>query len=156
MTNISLLTKLKYTKVFIFLFILGLNGACSQLSMQASASTNTQQVISSTVAKNIATRTLFIIVQDGKWGLMDKAGQVVVKPQFDYIGDFNEGLARIVVGNKFGFINKTGQIVIKPKFDHALSFKEGLALIIVNNKFGFINKSGQIVTKQMFHRPPLF
>ena len=48
---------------------------------------------------------------------------------FDYIGDFNEGLARIVVGKKYGYIDHSGQVVIKPRFDQAWSFHEGLALI---------------------------
>ena len=30
-----------------------------------------------------------------KYGFIDKSGKVVIEPQFDYVGDFSEGLAKV-------------------------------------------------------------
>ena len=43
---------------------------------------------------------------DGKCGVIDKTGKIVCKPQFDYVCNFSEGLAKVRVDDKWGFINK--------------------------------------------------
>ena len=35
---------------------------------------------------------LYPIVQEGKWGFMDKAGKVVIRPQYECAWDFTDGL----------------------------------------------------------------
>ncbi|MCC6274370.1 MAG: WG repeat-containing protein [Leptospiraceae bacterium] len=52
---------------------------------------------------------------DGKYGFIDKTGEIVILSQFDgiwsdYRGLFFEGLASIKIGNKYGFIDKTGKL----------------------------------------------
>ena len=52
-------------------------------------------------------------VQAGKWGFVDPAGRVVVKPQYARVSDFSEGYALVSSGqNKFGVIDKTGAVVL--------------------------------------------
>ncbi|EKN0144217.1 WG repeat-containing protein, partial [Campylobacter coli] len=41
----------------------------------------------------------------------------VIKPKFDSIWDFSEGLAKVELNRKYGFMDKNGKIVIEPKFD---------------------------------------
>lgn len=95
---------------------------------------------------------LFPIVQNGKWGYMDKHGKVVINPQFDShngaAGFFSEGLALVSIGRKFGYINTKGEFVINPQFEYASPFSEGLAAIVTgdtreNNKLGYIDKNGK-------------
>ncbi|MBU3187647.1 WG repeat-containing protein, partial [Clostridium estertheticum] len=78
----------------------------------------------------------------GKWGFINKTGEIVIKPQFDFACNFSEGLAAIKVEGKSGFINKNGKIVIKPQFDNIYddvsSFHEGLAMVNIGGKWGFI------------------
>ena len=77
----------------------------------------------------------------GKWGYVNKEGQVVIKPQFDDIWDFSGGLARVRVDGKYGYINREGQYVIKPQFDGAgTGFSEGLAPVKKDGKWGYISK----------------
>jgi hypothetical protein len=63
---------------------------------------------------------LFPIVKNGKYGFINKSGEVVIKPQFHSARDFSEGLAMICVKRKghylWGYIHKTGRIVIDPQF----------------------------------------
>ena len=72
---------------------------------------------------------------NGKWGFMDKSGNVVIEPQFscpESLGGprFSEGLA--VAGVKlyqYGYIDKTGKYVIPPIFRIAENFHEGIARV---------------------------
>jgi hypothetical protein len=87
---------------------------------------------------------------NGKAGLLDQNGKVIVPIQYDDIDEFSEGLACVTVGRsaykrKCGFINMTGKVVIPLKYDFADSFSEGLAVVRLDGKYGFINKRGKVV-----------
>ncbi|HEB7570868.1 TPA: WG repeat-containing protein [Campylobacter coli] len=49
---------------------------------------------------------------------IDKSGKIVIKPEFDDVGDFKKGLAKVELNGKYGFIDKSGKIAIEPKFDY--------------------------------------
>ena len=68
-------------------------------------------------------RPLFPVIQNGKWGYIDRTGKIVIPPLFDGTGGFSEGLANVKIGDKWGFIDKTGRYVIKPQFDGAGIFR---------------------------------
>lgn len=55
----------------------------------------------------------------GKYGYINKEGQYIIKPQYDYARDFTEDLSCVKTGNKWGYINKEGKYIINPKFDKA-------------------------------------
>ncbi|MCH5302957.1 MAG: WG repeat-containing protein [Prevotella sp.] len=93
---------------------------------------------------------LALIKQNGKYGYIDKNGNIVIRPQFDEAYDFSDGLARIVSNGKHGYINKNGTIVINPQYDKIDDFSEGLALIKQKEKCGYIDKSGNVVIKPQF------
>ena len=52
---------------------------------------------------------LFPIAQQGKWGFLDRTGQVVVPPQFTTAWEFSEGRAGVKIKDQFGFIDQTGK-----------------------------------------------
>lgn len=93
---------------------------------------------------------LFLIRVDGKFGYIDQSGKIIIKPQFDFSDDFQEGLALAVINHRFCYINTKGKKVIKPGFDFAKDFQEGLAAIKINGKFGYIDKRGEIIIKPQF------
>jgi hypothetical protein len=99
---------------------------------------------------------------DGKWGFIDKTGQMVIPPHFDGGADdalasladgprFSEGLAAVLIDGKLGFIDKSGQMVIQPQFakpslfDKPCYFVGGLALVWAGEKWGYIDKTGKYV-----------
>lgn len=80
---------------------------------------------------------------DGKWGYIDSAGKIVIKPQFFGVEEFSEGLAAFEIENgKHGYIDETGKIVVEPKFDSHTDFSEGLAAVSIDLGWGFIDKTG--------------
>ncbi|MHB1238629.1 MAG: WG repeat-containing protein, partial [Gallionella sp.] len=75
----------------------------------------------------------------GKSGYIDKTGEMVINPQFDYATNFSEGLAAVCInGSGCGYIDKTGTIVVSLTFSEADPFQDGLARVRVGNKYGFI------------------
>ena len=59
-----------------------------------------------------------------KYGFINRAGEIVINPQFDYAGSFSEGVASVEIGGKYGYINPTGEFAIKPQFDKAGDFSK--------------------------------
>ena len=73
-----------------------------------------------------------------------------MKQNFDVVGEFKEGLARIKKFGAYGFINEAGEQVIGCSFSDASDFCEGLARVKKFGKFGFIDKNGEQVTRCKF------
>lgn len=65
-------------------------------------------------AQKRETNNLFLVRQNGKWGDVDRKGQMVIPAQFDSALGFNDGLARIWFGGEQGYIDSTGNFVWKP------------------------------------------
>jgi hypothetical protein len=85
--------------------------------------------------------------EERKYGYMDKAGRVVIAPQFHDAGHFSEGLAWIEVLKEgkwlYGFIDKTGKIVIEPRFVfQPRDFVDGMAKVMGQQNAGFIDRTG--------------
>lgn len=114
-------------------------------------------------AANKFSEGLAQIGMEGGRGFVDKAGTMVIPPQFKEAQDFSEGLAAVKVNGKWGFIDKTGTMVIEPRFDDVASyyddatseellrgFRGGLAGVEVNDKWGYIDKTGTMVISPQF------
>lgn len=118
-------------------------------------------------------------ISDGKnYGFIDTSGKIVIKPSFNDVGDFNDGLALSHLDSTYGFIDETGKYEIAPnlvantyplnlypgrykesseeqKYYFAInefSFSDGLALYFdpKSQKFGYINDKGKIVIEPKF------
>lgn len=81
----------------------------------------------------------------GLYGFLDKNGVVAIKPRFQDVENFSEGLALVKFREKLGFIDSSGTFLIKPQFDNAESFSNGLAMVWVDGKLGYIGKTGKYV-----------
>lgn len=92
-----------------------------------------------------------------RWGYMNRGGKLVIRPQWDDAGAFEEGLAP--VGHREtrtdggvtqsvshqGYIDEHGRIVIAERFQDASAFVKGLARVKVGDRFGFIDRTGREV-----------
>lgn len=96
-------------------------------------------------------RALFPVEVDGKYGYIDKTGQMVIDPKFDGASNFSEGMARILVGDyedgAFGYIDTTGELVIEAKFKGAGIFSEGVAIARDDKGLGVIDKQGKYILR---------
>ena len=70
--------------------------------------------------------------------------------KFDWIGDFNEGFARVELNGKWNFINTEGRILSNQWFDDTWNFSEGFVGVRLNGKWNFISTEGRLLSKQWF------
>lgn len=67
----------------------------------------------------------------------------LVKPQFESVGDFSEGLALFEKSDRSGYIDKKGKIVIEGSYIFADDMNEGIARAIDGDKWVLINSKGE-------------
>ncbi len=79
-----------------------------------------------------------------KWGGINKAGQLIIQPQYDDVQRFTEGLAAVSIGTKWAFIGHDGTVKIPPEFEAASTFSEGLAAVKLDDKWCYVDCSGRI------------
>jgi len=105
-----------------------------------------------TSASGGSSDVLFPIPVMGKMGFINGAGQEVIKPQFDNVGHFSEGLAWVKVDTKCGYINPQGAFVIQPQYDEAGNFREGNAFVrpAGSDRWEIIDKNGTAMTEAKF------
>lgn len=108
---------------------------------------------------------------DGKYGFADSLGNIIIKPQFDDVGCFNEGLASVCVGakriryvtdsgdsatawsgGKYGFIDKKGNFIVEPIYDFCNFFSQGVAVVAKDDKWGYIDRTGKEIIKLQYDR----
>lgn len=80
------------------------------------------------------------------YGWMDLNGNEVIKPDFESVGFFKEGLAWVEKEGKFGYVNKKNEVIIPLQFDAANDFEDGRAVVTKNNKYALIDRVGSYIT----------
>ena len=76
---------------------------------------------------------------------INKLGEFIAEPKYDFCHWFSEGFAAVSINNKWGFIDKTSEIIIDCRFDGAQSFYDGIASVKIQGKNGCM-KDGYIDT----------
>jgi hypothetical protein len=87
----------------------------------------------------------FPVKLNGKWGVADSDGNVVVSPKYDFVGPHQEGIAGIKLNRKYGFIDLNGKVVASPRYEFVWNCYEGRASVLLNGKYGFIDREGNEV-----------
>src|SRR5690606_3879442 len=80
---------------------------------------------------------------DGKYGYINKNGEIGIEPKYSDAGHFSEGLSYVRTGDKYGYIDKNENITIKEQFNIAKEFKCGRARVFNGTKWYFIDKDGK-------------
>ncbi|HVS14541.1 MAG TPA: WG repeat-containing protein [Thermoanaerobaculia bacterium] len=88
--------------------------------------------------------------QESLWGLIDRAGAVIVEPRFQRIRDAVEGFAAIQEDGLWGFVDVEGRVVIEPRYRAALDFGEGLAPVRLEDGWSYVDPSGEVVIQGPF------
>lgn len=82
-----------------------------------------------------------VVVKDGKYGLINRKGKEIVKPQYDDI-NYEDELTHTIGFNKngkWGLLNTKGKVLVKPIYDYELASSEELINTCIDGKWGFID-----------------
>jgi hypothetical protein len=88
--------------------------------------------------------------KEGKWGYINRSGEVVVAPRFRQALDFDEGLARVQTEKTLDYIDAQGKTVftipekLRP-LNWTRPFSDGLAAFAVKRKCGYFDRQGKVV-----------
>ena len=108
---------------------------------------------------------LFPIIDcDGKWGCIDRNGNIMVTPQYDYVFCHAEGLLAVYNG-LWGVVDKTGRMLTAPKYDALLGeehyeglgkylssvFNQDMFAVRKDGKWGYVDKTGREVISPKYH-----
>ncbi|MBC8079206.1 MAG: WG repeat-containing protein [Gorillibacterium sp.] len=86
------------------------------------------------------------------YGLIDRRGSFVVKPEYNDIGQLGEERVAIGIaldpeepyrGSKYALADKNGRRLTDFLFDDVMDYKQGLASVTTGDQTFFINKNGQ-------------
>jgi hypothetical protein len=86
--------------------------------------------------------------KNGKYGLMDASGKIILPEEYDGVGMYSDGLVSAKTGGakgRWGYIDINGNQVIPPLYDDAGGFSDGFAVVAQKQKYGLIDKSGTLV-----------
>lgn len=87
-----------------------------------------------------------IVVRGGLFGYADAAGNVIVRPQYQWAGDFEEGRAVVCSPEGYyGLIDRDGVQVILPEYDDLSWDNSRYAYVDQGGKFGCLDRSGEVV-----------
>ena len=113
------------------------------------AQTTGQQAPSAAAKKTPEMPALYPIRVDGKFGYMDRAGKIVVAPQFQRAWDFHDGIAQVDSATEgHGIMDAAGKAIFSHQFSWIGDFSEGLAQVLLSDpsgKLGYINSTGTLV-----------
>ena len=90
-------------------------------------------------------------LSEGIGGFYTKINPVFkFKLKFDWVSDFKDGFATVVLNDKYNFINTKGQLLSQQWFDSVRNFKEGFASVYLSDKYNFIDTEGHLLSQQWF------
>ena len=79
------------------------------------------------------------------WGYINDKGKEKLKPKYDWVEPFSEGLAMVGRVDFSGFIDKSGNVIVPITYDDAGNFINGFAWVQKGDFYGLVNNHGQLV-----------
>lgn len=79
----------------------------------------------------------------GKWGYMDKNGNIAILSQYEEAGAFENGLAIVKLDGKWGVIDIHGKTVFECIYDNISPFSDGYALAETGSENYYLSSDGK-------------
>lgn len=87
----------------------------------------------------------FPVHVDDKWGFIRGDGELVIVPEYEDAGQFNEGLAPVTKRGRMGFVDKKGKVVITAEYDDVTPFEGGITIVEKAGKMGALDRRNKMM-----------
>ena len=116
-----------------------------------------------------------IVNESGKYGALASSNDVIIKPVYDELSNFDDrknkniktdhphiinlhwlhnyygdNYAIAEYKGKYGIVNKDNEMVVKPIYDSITKLFNGFSIIKLDEKFGYLNDEFEVVQKPIF------
>ncbi|WP_299458289.1 WG repeat-containing protein [uncultured Microscilla sp.] len=145
--DVAKLIAVNITAFMILMALVRFVSASNLFKQTASVSPLVVTPLNSTVASKKTTYSSHRVLhrQSQKYGLVDRRGKVLLPYDYDWIGNFSEGLASIVLRTKTGYVNADGKVTIPLVYDEGWAFRYGFARVSIRQKMAMINQQGKLL-----------
>ena len=75
---------------------------------------------------------------------------------FEFVGDFNDGYAKVNLNNKWNFINRNNKLLSDTWFKYVGYFYDDYAKVKLNNKWNFVDTNGKLISDMWFDDMDIF
>lgn len=82
---------------------------------------------------------------NGKWGMKDANGKILIPAKYDQVFDFTKKVARVGMDGKFGLVNYTGKQISEIIYDDLQFHYFGLLKAKKDGSKGFLNYQGEMI-----------
>ncbi len=89
---------------------------------------------------------------NGKYGYINKKGEIVIRPQFEFAEEFSGNRAEVTKQNKIGYINTDGEVIIPIVYDknYYNIFLYGINIAEKKEKYGIIDTMGNKIANFVY------
>jgi len=95
--------------------------------------------------------THYYPITDGDyWGFIDDKGEMVIRLKFEWVEDFQDGIAMVGTAEGTTYIDKSGKEILSEPLDDGFGFSNGFAVVEKDGRYGIINRLGDFVVKPMY------
>jgi hypothetical protein len=91
-----------------------------------------------------------MVVQNERYGFIDRDGQLMVSTQYDEARPFSHGMAAIKLNGRWGFVDKNEKIAASPNYTEVLDFTGDATAGKRDGKWAFIDRSGKEILKPQY------
>lgn len=84
-----------------------------------------------------------VVAEDGKYGLIDRTGTVVIAPSYEQLDDVSQGRCAFMQNNRWGYLDAEGKQMIDARYTKADPFAGGMARVEDETGVSYINLAGQ-------------
>ncbi len=86
------------------------------------------------------------VIVKGKWGVINKNGQVLVQPKYDFMPVFSEfEMATIIENGKMGVIDTLGNSIVPSEYDDIRVINRQVFLVSQQQRWGVLKKNQSLV-----------
>jgi hypothetical protein len=114
------------------------------------------EITQATDRKTGAVLPVIQVKKEGHYGLLSEEGKLLCPVQYEYVMDFSEGRAVVILSkeeeNVYGIVDMDGKLIVPLQYDYISDITDGIAVFGKDKKYGLLDKAGKIIIPAKYSR----